>query len=96
MENVEKINMGCENDLKMWIEEVTKRQKSHTIQILQISERKAVLQWLFVIWLAKLSKKPTESWHKAVKNKSKPAIKNLTSDKSLLQASLKLFTNILI
>ena len=41
--NVEKqMNMGCKNDVKMWIE-VTERDKSHSIQMLQIYGRKAVL-----------------------------------------------------
>jgi len=32
---LKKINMVCKNDLKMWIVEVTEKQKSHSIQILQ-------------------------------------------------------------
>ena len=34
-ENVEIINIGCENYLKMRIEEVTERQKSHSFPIFQ-------------------------------------------------------------
>jgi len=40
--NVEKIKMGCESDLKMWIEEVTEMSKTHSKLILQIYGCKAV------------------------------------------------------
>ena len=37
------INMGCESDLKMWIDEVTEMLKTHSKLILQIYGCKAVL-----------------------------------------------------
>ena len=43
----------------------------------------------FCFSIAIRAKKPTESWHKAVKNMSKPS-KTLASDKRSLHASLKL------
>ena len=54
-----KINMGCENDLKMWIEEVTEKQKSHSIQILQICDRKVVLIVPILIGCLKANRKLT-------------------------------------